>query len=263
MKATSYNNINILLDSLLIKLKEVLGEKLIGFYLYGSLVWGDFDYDISDIDLLAVLSNDIDDKELILLKNMHDDFAGDNIEWDGRIEVQYFSKDGLKNFRTKSSKMANISPGEPLHIVKSGKEWLTNWYFVQDYGVTIFGPLPNTFIDLISTEEFVDAVKELAFAWREHVKDTLHFRSYQSYAILTMCRAIYTLNNKEQVSKKKAASWAGKEMPEYLWLIEDALKWRKDCSNKGIINEETYPITVEFVNYVIDRIYSEEKYTKV
>ena len=45
------------------QLPPLLTHTLVGIYCYGSLVWGDFDPDISDIDLLVVLRQDVD-KEL-------------------------------------------------------------------------------------------------------------------------------------------------------------------------------------------------------
>jgi predicted nucleotidyltransferase len=68
-------DINQLLELLLSGIQNILGAKLIGLYLYGSLVIGDFDPNISDIDLVAALSSDIDDKEFGALQKMHDDFA--------------------------------------------------------------------------------------------------------------------------------------------------------------------------------------------
>lgn len=254
MKPTADQTINRLLESLLSRIREVLGGKLTGLYLYGSLVWGDFDRDVSDIDLLAALSDDLTEEELEGLRAMHADFANSHREWDDRIEVQYYSTSALRSFKTKSAPMAVISPGEPLQIVEAGRQWLTNWYFVQDYGVTLFGPPPHTFIEPIAKEEFIEAVKEHALEWREYVRNTLQSRPYQGYAILTMCRALYTLTNGEQASKIKAARWARKELPEYSRLIDKALHWRSDYRNRDIPHEETYPETEEFVLYVSGRI---------
>ncbi|HLQ30214.1 MAG TPA: hypothetical protein VK140_13360, partial [Ktedonobacteraceae bacterium] len=46
---TPYADINKLLNLLLSRIQAILGEKLIGLYLFGSLVAGDFDYESSDI----------------------------------------------------------------------------------------------------------------------------------------------------------------------------------------------------------------------
>ena len=60
---TAYADINQLLELLLSSMQKILGEKLAGLYLNGSLVIGDFDPTISDIDLVAALASDLDDKE--------------------------------------------------------------------------------------------------------------------------------------------------------------------------------------------------------
>jgi predicted nucleotidyltransferase len=76
--------------------QAILGKKLVGCYLFGSLVTRDFDHRCSDIDLLAALSSDLDENELASLQKMHLDFARKHEEWDDRIEVAYFSVAGLK-----------------------------------------------------------------------------------------------------------------------------------------------------------------------
>src|SRR6202521_358150 len=75
MLATPYANINAILELLLASPQGILDTKLVGLYLYGSLVIGDFDPDISDIDLVAALSSDIDEREFEALQKMHADFA--------------------------------------------------------------------------------------------------------------------------------------------------------------------------------------------
>ena|SRR5947209_9438239 len=254
MQPTPYAYINELLESLLAQMQKILGKKLIGLYLYGSLVWGDFDYDTSDIDLLAALSSDLDEKEFEALQKMHADFADNHKDWDNRIEVQYFSLYGLKTFKSQATPMANISPGEPFHRIEAGKEWLMNWYFVQENGVTLYGPNPKTIIEPITKEEFLQAVEEHAKAWREYVKRTMPSRPSQAYAILTMCRALYTYKNGEQVSKRQAALWAEKELPEWSSLIQNALVWRDAWRNEHVDHYATYPETLRFVNFVIDQI---------
>ena len=52
MHRTQDSEVNALIGELLTGIRGVLGDRLVGLYLYGSLVAGDFDKDISDIDLL-------------------------------------------------------------------------------------------------------------------------------------------------------------------------------------------------------------------
>jgi len=254
MEGVSFPHINELTTDLLTRMQNILGEKLVGLYFYGSITWGDFDEENSDIDMLAALQSDITPNEFEALKKMHEDFTNQHKSWYDRIEVQYLSMTGLQTFKTQKTKMAIISPGENFHMVEAGREWLMNWYFVQEYGVTFFGPSAKSFIDPISKAEFLQAVKDHAVQWREYVSGTKHSRAFQAYAILTLCRAYYTTQHGEQVSKDKAALWAQKEMPQWASLITNAVAWRRDFRNKNVHDEDTYTETVKFVNFVIDKI---------
>lgn len=253
MQPTPYPYINELLESLLFQMQNILGNKLIGFYLYGSLVWGDFDYGTSDIDLLAALASDLEDQEFKALQKMHTDFAHQHKEWDDRIEVQYLSLFALKTFKVQSSPVATISPGEPFHIKEVGKHWLMNWYVVREKGVTLFGPSPKGIIEPISKEEFIESVKEHTKSWGEWIND-MPSRKAQAYAILTLCRALYSYTHGEQVSKKKAAEWAQSELPEWSSLIQNALIWRDARHDEQGDHQATYSQTVRFVHFVIDQI---------
>ena len=152
--------ITTLLNDLLLQMQTTFGSKLVGLYLYGSLVTGDFDPASSDVDLLAVIASDLDETEFNGLKRMHDEIVRKDQTWDNRIEVAYASTHALKVFKTQRHALGIISPGEPFHIIEAGKEWLMNWYVVQQKGVTLFGPPPQTLIDPTSKEEYVQAVRD-------------------------------------------------------------------------------------------------------
>lgn len=54
---------------------EASGSSLVGLYLHGSLVAGGFDEDLSDIDLVAVLSDDPSDELIGRWEVMHESLA--------------------------------------------------------------------------------------------------------------------------------------------------------------------------------------------
>ena len=255
MQQTSYSEVNELLKELLENMKNVLGDKLVGLYLYGSLVWGDFDSKLSDIDLLAVVSTNVTEKEFESLKQMHQSFVDKHQQWNDRIEVQYLSRSALRTFKEKMSPAVTISPGEPIHRIEVGKHWLMNWYIVLEKGLTLYGPSPKTIIEPITKEEFIQSVKGHTRSWNEWVTN-MKRRKAQAYAILTMCRALYAIKNGEQTSKKQAAEWAKGKLPQWATLIDNAVKWREEKDNQQEDNEN-YPNTVKFVNYVREKILAE------
>ena len=254
MKPTKYPQVNELISTLSSQMQEILGKKLIGLYLDGSLVMGDFDIDISDIDLTAVLESNIDDGEFEALKKMHDELVLDHKERNDRIEVCYISLEALNSTRTKVMPIVNISPGEPFHRIETRKEWLMNWYLVREKSVTIFGPNPKFIIEPISKEEFLQNVQEHVKSWEDWI-ETMRNRYAQAYAILTICRALYAYKNGDQVSKKQAALWVQKELPAWAELIQNALVWRDaGKKDKNVNDESSYPETLRFVNFVRDQI---------
>src|SRR3990172_6389722 len=103
MQETPHADISRLLESLLSRMRQVLQEKLVGLYLYGSLTAGDFDPESSDIDLLAATAADIGDTEFEALRALHLEFARDNPRWEDRIEVAYLSVKALRTFRSERS----------------------------------------------------------------------------------------------------------------------------------------------------------------
>ncbi len=253
MSITPYPDVNELIDLLLPGIQTILGPKLVGLYLYGSLVTGDFDHEVSDIDLLAATAGDIDVMEFDALNRLQDDLVSSHQQWQNRLEIAYLSLDALRTFKTRASPIAIISPGEPFHIKEAGRDWLVNWYMVREKGVVLFGPPPTAIIEPVSKEEFVQTVKEHVAAWREWVTD-VRTRPSQAYAILTMCRGLYTCRQGEQVSKKQAALWAARELPEWSSTIYNALVWRQAWREAGVDHEATLPETRRFVQFVIDQI---------
>lgn len=262
MELTQYPQVNKLLEILLSRLKSILDEKLIGLYLEGSLVWGDFDANTSDIDLLAVLSSNIDYQEFEALRQMHTTLVTENKEWDDRIEVCYISTEALKKIKLFSAKIVNISPGEPFHRTESSKEWTMNLYLTREKSKILFGPSPKTLIEPISKREFIQSAKDHAKSWKNWIQGFPHNRYAQAYAILTICRALYVVRNGNQVSKKRAALWVKKEIPEWSDFVQKAIIW-KNAGKDIEADDINFPKTVQFVHYMRDKILEKLKDKKV
>ncbi|HEX8734892.1 MAG TPA: aminoglycoside adenylyltransferase domain-containing protein [Pyrinomonadaceae bacterium] len=243
--------VSALLEEILARQRGILGERLVGLYVYGSLVAGDFDYEISDVDLLAATETLIDEDEFAALERMHHELVSENPFWRNRIEIQYASLAALKTFKTEKSQIANISPGEPFHFIEAGSDWLLNWYFVRENSITLFGAEPEAIIEPISKREFIEAVREQALERAENVGKAKHSRPYQAYLIMTVCRALYAVENGEQVSKRRAASWTKEKFPEYADLIENAFEWRANHRDKNVNHEATFDETREFIFFIV------------
>jgi predicted nucleotidyltransferase len=235
------------LCELRLRLLRRFGEELIGLYLYGSLVLGDFDPDRSDIDLLAAFRSAVGERELPMLETLHAEFARSYPAWDDRIEVAYVPTSGLRTFKSHASTLAIISPDEPLHLQEIGREGLIHYYLVRDHGIPLIGPPPQTLIDEISLDEFLDAVRAYLARWRKPMAPSAT-RGPQRYVVLTMCRGLYSLSHGRQTSKKHAALWAQNEFPEWAPIIERVLA----AANDDPANEDDHEETAQFVDFALN-----------
>jgi hypothetical protein len=250
---TQDTEIEALLGRLTGEIRRSSNGSLVGLYVYGSLVTGDFDKDRSDIDLLAVVDSDIEGETFDRLDGMHARFVEDHPAWEDRIEVAYVPAPALWNFRTRTDQIAVISPGEPFHLKAAGKDWLINWYMVRQVGVTLYGPPPRALIPEISQSEFMEAVRAQAEAWYEWVY-RMRTPGAQSYAVLTLCRALYTHTHRRQASKKQAALWALTYLPQWAPLIQQSLDWLSKRRSEKAGGEAGLRETVRFVHDVAGRI---------
>ena len=249
MRATQDTEIEALLGRLTDDIRRSLNNSLVGLYVYGSLVTGDFDKGRSDIDLLAVIESDLDGDIFDCLDRMHARFVEDHSAWEDRIEVAYVPTGALWNFRIRTDQIAVISPGEPFHLKAAGKDWLINWYMVREVGVTLCGPPPQALIPEISHSEFMEAVREQAEAWKEWVY-RMRTPGAQSYAVLTLCRALYSHTYGKQASKRQAALWAQAHLPQWAPLIQQSSLWlSEETEDEADLRE-----TARFVHDVAGRI---------
>lgn len=244
---TQYPEVDQLIIELCINLQRAL-PSLKGLYLFGSLVGGDFNPRTSDIDLVAIVEGVISTEELACLKAVHRAFSETHTEWDNRIEVAYVSVDGMRHFKTKTNRIARISPGEPLHYRDMDIEWLMDWYMVQEQGMVVFGPEPKDYIPHISQEEFVQSLKNALPSFAEAAQGA-RWIGYQAYIVMAFCRNLYAIKYGNQVSKYEGARWAAKEYPEWSEFITEAASWHGSSDRAD--RPDTHQKTLRFVQFAI------------
>lgn len=227
---TSYSDVNTLLLLLLARVQTILREKLIGCYLYGSLSLGGFDPESSDIDFLMVTAEELTGNVLEELQAMHAEIATSGLPYANRLEGSYISRAALQRYDPQNASHPTIGIDWDFHVGQHGSNWIIERHIVREHGVIVWGPSPKTLIDPVSIETMKAAVCEtLKTFWTAQLAgaDWLRPREYQAFAILTMCRALYTLKRGAVVSKSEAAAWACQAL-DSRWrpTIEKALIWR-------------------------------------
>src|SRR5476651_527151 len=94
---TTYPEINNILAHLTHEIHLVLKNNLVGLYLFGSLTYGDFNPDSSDIDLIAIVDKPMNHNELEQIKQLHKQAEELYKKWANRLECSYTPIDLFKN----------------------------------------------------------------------------------------------------------------------------------------------------------------------
>lgn len=249
------------LNSLVAGLSSVLQDNLVGIYLYGSLVTEDFDAQVSDLDLVVVPNRGLDDASFHSLKELHQQVILRYPEWDDRLELAYVSLDALKTFRSKQSRIAIISPGEPFHQLDAGYDWLISWYMLRETGIALRGPDIASLIDPIEPAHYIEAVQSHIEAYRNSAKSA-NSKSNLSYIVLTTARGLYTVLHGQPTSKVKAAAWAARAYPKWARLVNQALRWRVNPQSDGLSVDDVRPRVAAFVNDLLAMLPNKEEAAK-
>jgi predicted nucleotidyltransferase len=244
-RVPSDDKVRLVVDALTRDISTALDDDLLGLYLYGSYVTGGFDAGVSDLDLLAVTESEVEELDRDRLDGMHADFVRRHPEWNDRLDIVYIGRRTLADFRASRGSLAVISPGEPFHVTGDVRDWLMNWYHVQESGVTLVGPEPAALISRITWDEFAAAVARYV-EWFRTQAAADRGAGYRAYAVLSTCRALFAVRNGRPASKQEAAAWARQQMPHWAWLIEAALHSRLQ-RGAGFDDERTIAAANEFI----------------
>ena len=246
---TPYPEINLTLHRLFTEVKAVLGEELYGMYLYGSLASGDFNSHSSDIDFLVVTTHSLTDWQVAALETLHLDLARSPSQWARKLEGSYLPLQMLPRYQPNAPPVPQINEGR-FFIAQLGVDWVLQRHILREHERMIAGPSIRERIDPVTPEQIRQAVRELLRTWWTGIlrdPDRLNDSAYQAYAVLSMCRALYTLQHGELCSKPVAARWALEALdPRWKPLIIEASGW---CAGFPMTRLDE---TISFIFYSIE-----------
>jgi hypothetical protein len=235
------------LSSVLQEVRLALGDQLVGVYLYGSAVAGDFDEGISDVDLVVAVVDELDHDALSGLETAHRCVWAAHPDFVDRIDIVYVpvgTLSGEPSAAERSPRLAAVSPGSPLHTAPATEEWALNWQLVRDTGITLDGLPVESVVVSVSADEVRAAVVREVLSLCEWAPQVAH-RGGHAYVVLTTCRALLTLTTGRQASKAQAARWARVRWPHLSPVIDAAWEWRQAQA----VRDET-PLPMELASQI-------------
>jgi predicted nucleotidyltransferase len=227
---TGIVEVDALLGELRTELEAALGEQLVGIYLFGSLALGGFDPRSSDVDVLVAVGHELPEGERAAVARVHDGLDTRGHE----LECSYIPVAALRRHEPEAERHLSVGADWELGPHEHGPEWVLERRVLRDAGGVVLGPPPAELIAPVADAELRDAARALLLGfWRgEGVSPAfLATRRYQAFAVLSVCRALFTIEHGEPVTKPAAAAWASEALePRWRSLVERALRWRDDRS---------------------------------
>jgi Domain of unknown function (DUF4111)/Nucleotidyltransferase domain len=247
---TPYPDINAVLHLLLTRVQVTLGDHFTGMYLHGSLASGDFDPRRSDIDFVVVTAGALPDTSIPALAVLHARLLDSGLSWATKLEGTYFPQQVLRRYAPSDALYPSVNEAR-FYMGGHGSDWVIQSHILREHGIVLAGPAPRSWIDPVAPDDLRQAMRALLREWwAPMLHDIARLRSaeYQAYAILTMCRALYTLETGAVASKPVAARWAQAALgARRAALIERALAWRPG------VPLDKLDQTLDMIEYTLER----------
>jgi len=258
-----YPELASVLRELVAGVEDVLHGNTVGVYLVGSLATGDFDLD-SDVDFLVVTEDDIADEVIQSLQAMHVRIHGLGCYPAEHLEGSYVSRTVLN--RTEDVDV------KPLWYIDNGStvlersthdnKWHVRWV-LRERGIALVGPEAATLLAPVPQEamcgEVVGTIRHIAQEFAAAIAGPLSFwtsRFGQSFAVLTYCRMLQTLQTGTVQSKLSGTRWALQELDrKWAGLIEQAWTEREGVRHclkiRQRATESALAQTHKFIEYAV------------
>ncbi len=195
-------------------LKNMVGERLSGIYLHGSLAMGCFNPLRSDVDILVVLSEPLAAQlaarlaRLLLDLSLHPH----------PIEISFMTQEQLvpwrfptpydfhygENWRSRMESrlasggqglLADASPGDP--------DLAAHFTILRHRGIVLSGPSIETVFPAVPAQDYLSAI------WQYDMADCGDWiETNPVYAVLNLCRVLAYVTDRLIVSKDEGGEWA-------------------------------------------------------
>lgn len=265
MTLAQYPEVEELVAVLLAEVRAILGEALIGMYLYGSLATGGFDHD-SDVDYVVVTREELTESQFAAIEALHHRIKTLKVWCADQLEGSYIPLDGLRNYDPARALFVHLDrgPEEHLHRMQLDDEqisraWWGGWVLLRqalrENGLILTGPDPKTLLEPVPAADVRQAALLILLGWAAGLLDTpeqISGRGYQSYTVLTLCRILYTLHTSQVTSKPEAIRWAKAHLDKK-WIPLFDRAWLGRQNPELAAEPEDVSETLEFIRFTMER----------
>lgn len=242
--------LNGLLDDVLDRVQDALGSSFVGYYVRGSLALGDFELETSDVDLLVVTDEPLDDAQFAALREGHRRLEYSRSPFARRYEIAYFDREAVRRW-VPGQRIATLGQGGSLDWAEHGANWVVERWTVREHGLRVVGPNPRTLIDPVTSDQLIEANRQRLADWRSWLDDPSDGawapkHGQMAYVMETMCRCRYAVATGSIATKPRAVRWAIEAFPEpWRSTVRRSRIWRADST----IDPKLVPEVRRFVEW--------------
>lgn len=194
--------------------REIIGDKLTGIYLHGSMAMGCFNPEKSDIDLLIVIENDITDAQKM-------------------------------EFMKHVVKLNEQAPAKGLEISIVNSDLAAHFTIINRYGIVLYGEKIENVFGEVSKKDYAESI------WFDVEGASEDIADEPMYITLNLCRVLAFLKEDLYLSKQQGGEWGIAHLSKrYHSLILQAL----DCYKTNHIMQADMELTGQFADEMLTSI---------
>ena len=243
-----------LLNEFVSQSKEILGANLVGIYLHGSSVMGCFNPKKSDLDLIIVVNEKMDNASKHAIMDMVT-ALNENGPAKG-IEMSIVTKNVCKPFVYPTPFELHFSvmhlgwyrdnPEDYIQKMNgTDKDLAAHFTIIKKRGKCLYGLAIEEVFAEVPQKDYIDAI------WDDIAEAQEDIDTNTMYITLNLARVLAYKKEGIVLSKKEGGEWGIKNLPQYYQsLIVDALREYSDAM------DVTYDLNKarEYAEYMIEQI---------
>jgi hypothetical protein len=189
-------------------LHAILGDRLVGVYLGGSLSLGDYCAASSDLDFLVVTRGALDPEDSLAVGLLHKDLLKRDPDTAGRLEGDYAPLEVLVPEGT-TEPVPGCERGKFLPKVGEIMLSADNIANMRADGITFFGSSPADVLPPVTPEQVRDAVRAMLAGGLGPCETPVQIAA----ELLGLLRSAYALEHGVPVSKSEGGRWGLEHLP--------------------------------------------------
>lgn len=230
-------------------------NKIYGIYIYNSVALGAFIPNKSDIDIIVILNSSFSETEVDVLNSIHTHLK-QSFPLGKYMEGMYLPIDSIGKYNNEIQPYLYFFNGK---LKKYGYYDINavTWYTFKNYGIALTGP-STSYINI--SIESLDILKAMNYNLNTYWKKNAYKKFVYltdigvEFAVATLCRILFTLDNKTITSKTAAITYVISKYPDFSPLLLNEVLRIRLSNAKNSLYSNPFSRAKETRNFILDTI---------